>query len=182
MVPITHNVIHKGDTMKKKIIAIFCMISSVVLMLWYCFSDPASILKDKQVSEMGIYASQNVRTLWDLGYDPDDFAKADPGAGDFNYNAIFKGDALNRVIQSLKYPGSSYYILPKNTETYQGLYIINIPISDEEGFTFIIKDIGEESKGRFVGYKYKGRVNGSQRWLVYENARLGQILMELRSK
>lgn len=162
--------------------ALFFTISVFALVFWYYFSNPASILKDKQINEVGMYALENARTLWDLGYNPDDFAKADPRAGDFKYNAVFKGDALNKVIESLKHPGRSYYIIPKNIESYQGLYVINIPISDEEGFAFIIRDFNEESNGKFIGYKYKGKVNGTMKWIVYENPRLGQILMELRSK
>jgi hypothetical protein len=151
------------------------------LIIWYYFSNPASYLKDGEVNEIGIYAVLS-KPLWDYGYNPDNFDKANPKFGDFQYNAILKGDSLNKVIDSLKYPSKSYYTPPKNSEDYQALYVINILISDEEGFTFFTEDLEKESKGRFFGYKYKGEVNGSKRWIEYSNPKLGQTLMELRSK
>jgi hypothetical protein len=60
--------------------------------------------------------------------------------------------------------------------------MINIPIDDDEGFMFITKDLYEESKGKFIGYKYKGKGNESKRWIEYHNPKLGEILLELRSK
>jgi hypothetical protein len=36
--------------------------------------------------------------------------------------------------------------------------------------------------GRFIGYKYKGSMNGKITWIVYENAKLAQTLEELRAK
>jgi hypothetical protein len=151
------------------------------LIIWYYFSNPASYLKDGEVNEIGIYAVLS-KPLWDYGYNPDNFDKANPKFGDFQYNAILKGEALSKVVESLKRQSKSYYILPNNQEDYDGLYMINIPISDDEGFMFITKDLHEESKGKFIGYKYKGKYNGSKRWIEYNNPELGQTLMELRSK
>lgn len=164
----------------KKTIIVFVTLV-LALVTWYYTSNPASLLKHKQINEIGIYAIGN-RTLWDYGYNPDNFDRAEPGAGDFQYNAIFKGESLNKVIASLKYPSKSYYTLSTNSESYQGLYIINIPISNEEGFTFITKDLNEESKGRFIGYKYKGKESGNKKWIEYNNPKLGQTLVELRSE
>lgn len=152
-----------------------------VLIMWYYFSNPASYIKSGKVNEVGIYAVSS-RPLWDYGYNPDNFDRANPKFGDFQYNAILKGDALNKVLESLKYPSNSYYILPHNQEDYQGLYVINIPLSDDEGFTFITKDLHEESNGNFIGYKYKGTENGNKRWIKYNNPELGKTLMELKSK
>lgn len=160
----------------KKVI-IFSIALITILITWYYLSNPASPLKYKQVNQIGIYAISS-RTLWDYGYNPSNFDKADPKAGDFQYNAVLKGEAL----EALKYPSKSYYTLSKNSEDSHGLYVINIPISDEEGFTFITKDLNVESKGQFIGYKYKGKENGSKKWIEYNNPKLGQILMELRSK
>jgi hypothetical protein len=164
---------------------IFCAILVLILILWYCFSNPASLLKDKQVSEIGIYSISN-KTLWDYGCKPENFDRAGPEYGDFQYNAILKGDALKRVVESLKSPSKSYKIKSRETSNYQGLYIINIPISKEEGFTFITQDLNEESTGRFIGYKYIGTKNGYKKWIdkwiMYNNPKLGQTLMELRLK
>jgi hypothetical protein len=153
----------------------------LVLIMWYYFGNPASYLKDVKVNEVGIYALSS-KSLWDYGYNPDNFDRANPKPGDFEYNAILKEDALNNVIESLKYPSKSYYILPHNLKGYEGLYVFNIPISDDEGFTFITKDLHEESDGKFIGYKYKGKENGSMIWIEYNNPELGQTLMKLRSK
>lgn len=46
---------------------------------------------------------------------------------------------------------------------------------------FITKDLAEELKGKFIGYKYKGLENVSRKWIEYNNPKLGQTLMQLRS-
>lgn len=149
--------------------------------MWYYFSNPASYLKGEKVNEVGIYSISS-STLWNYGYNSDNFDLAIPKFGDFQYNAILKGDALDKVVKSLRYPSKSYYILANNQKNYQGLYMINIPITNDEGFMFITKDLDEESKGKFIGYKYKGKENESKRWIEYYNPKLGETLLELRSK
>jgi hypothetical protein len=177
--------LNMGDKMKitkgfrKTIILSTTLI--LVLIMWYYFINPASYLKGGEVNEIGIYAILS-RPLWDYGYNPDNFDSANPKFGDFQYNSILNGDALNKVIESLKYPSKSHYILPNNQEDYQGIYMIKIPITDDEGFMFITKDLQKEPKGKFIGYKYKGKENGIKRWIEYNNPKLGQTLMELRTK
>ncbi len=95
---------------------------------------------------------------------------------------FFKGEAFNKVVESLKYPSKSHYIVPYNQGDYQRLYMTNIPISDDEGFMFITKDLHEESNGKFIGYKYSGKNDVSKKWIEYTNLELGKTLMELRSK
>lgn len=161
--------------------SIFFLVSILSIGMWYYLSNPASILKDKKINEIGIYSSSN-KTLWELGYNSKDFTKASPQFGDFEFNAVFKGEALNKVIESLEYPSKSYYLLPPKVKDVQGLYYFDIQISNEEGFIFITKDLNAESKGRFVGYKYKGKENSGKKWILYENPKLGQTLEKLRSK
>lgn len=166
--------------LKKISIIIFSGI--LLIILWYFFSNPASILKSEQVKEIALYSSQNNHSLWDLGYNPDDFTEVSPQYGDFKYNAAFKGGALNKVLESLSAPSKSYYILLKDSNDYRGLYVINISTSDDEGFTFILNNLYTKLNGRFIGYKYKGSQNGKRTWIVYENYRLAQTLEELRVK
>lgn len=160
------------------------IILSVILLfiLWYFLSNPASSLGSGQVKEAALYSIQTNRSLWDLGYNPDDFAEASPQYGDFKYNAVFKGDALTKVLESLSAPSRSYYTFPQNSDSNPGLYAINIRISDDEGFTFILDNADTNLNGRFTGYKYKGSINGQKTWIVYYNDRLAQTLEELRSK
>lgn len=94
---------------------------------------------------------------------------------------MFNGEAFESAKYALQEYGRSYYLFgePKNQDN---IYTINIPINNEEGFTFLVPpSIVKEANGRFIGYKYSKNDNDTK-WIGYNNPKLGEALLELRIK
>jgi hypothetical protein len=153
-----------------------------VIGITHYFNNPAKLIKENGVKEIGLYSAKTNRSLWDLGYNESDFIKADPGAGDFKFNAVFTGEAMNNVKRSLTVQSKSYRFFPDNPEEYRGLYVINLPVSKEEGITLITTSLEEESRGKFLGYRYNDKANDNIKWMVYYNKELGETLKALRER
>lgn len=150
----------------------------------YYFSNPGKHIKENTAKEICLYSAQTNKSLWDLGYAEKDFVRADPGYGDFKYNAVFTGKALESIRRSLEAPSKSYSFFPDSTDKYRAssLYVINLQISHEEGFVFITRDLEEEASGRFVGYMYEESARHEGKWMIYYNKELGHTLKALRDK
>lgn len=152
----------------------------IAAVTWIYIINPAAALKNSEINEVGVYSS-STKTLWEITFSPEDLKENDSKSEDFDYNALFAGEALENIKTALRSSGRSYYLFgePKIEDP---LYAINIPISDDEGYTFIISDIIQEANGNFVGYKYTGTTNGEKKWIGYKNPQLGITLLELRIK